>query len=76
MQWIIILTAIILFVPLIQLVLKSLKFLKRTPSSYYDFSVIFVDTKPWTVILYIGIIAVLGLIVFLVSGVGFIRLSA
>ena len=76
MEWLIILAAIILLYPLAALVVRSLKSLGVVPASYYDFNPIFSDTKPWSVALYIIIIAVFSFVILIVAGIPLIRVTA
>jgi hypothetical protein len=76
MVWVFILGALTLFIPVFSLILRSMNVLKTTPSAYYDFTVIFQNTKPWAVGLYIVVIAVLTFVVFFFSGIPLLNLSA
>lgn len=76
MELIVILSAIVFIVPVSFYILKSFNFLKTAPGTYYDFTLIFKDTKPWTVILYIVLIGVLSLAVLAYSALPLIKLPA
>ena len=76
MEWVFLLAAITIALPVSRLIIKSVGGLHVEPGAYYDFTPRFTDAKPWTVGLYIAVIAILTFIVFLASGVGFIQLSA
>ncbi len=76
MEILFILAAIVLFAPIVISILKSLNLLGTKAGAYYDFGVVFRNTKPWTVILYIAIVAVLGLVVLFLAGVPLARLPA
>lgn len=76
MEIVIILAILVVLAPVTIYILRSLNLLRTVPSSYYDFSVVFKDTKVWTVLLYLGIIAALTFVVLLFSALPLSRLSA
>lgn len=76
MEWVVVLAALILFAPLSAFVLRSMNLMKTEPTQYYDFTLIFKDTKPWTIGLYIAIIGVLTFVVLLLAGVPVAKLPA
>ena len=76
MQWIVVLVGITLALPVFKLIINSVRGLHVEPGAYYDFAPRFADAKPWTVALYIGVIAILTFAVFAISGIGFLQFSA
>lgn len=70
------LTAIALFTPIAISLLRSLNLLGTEASSYYNFSVIFKNTKPWTIAVYLVIVVVLSFVVLMFAVIPVAKLPA
>ena len=76
MELIALLSGAVVVIPLVLSILRSLNLLGTQAGSYYDFSPMFKNIKPWTIAVYMVIVIILTFAVLLIAGIPVAKIPA